>query len=250
MLNNLWFSKIVAFAYRYQKEARPYRFLIRDFASYLRFHGQDSVLDIGCGSGRIIHLVWQFSGRCVKRIVGLDVSGLAIHFAKENLNRINPELNGQVEFVCADFNNGLPQFGNREFDLVTAGLSLQYAESQEDGRWTLKAYRKIFQEIFRVLKPGGQLVFSVNTPHPDFSRIAKKSWREIFLTWKLPLMLAVALIMVWQGRWLTKQADIGRFHYLPIEQVKMILSQTGFSNVRYKLTYAGLAWVVSCQKPS
>jgi len=54
--------------------------------------------------------------------------------------------------------------------------------------------------------------------------------------------------MVAQARWLTEQANLGRFHYLPIEEVVSILEEAGFRNIQYKLTYAGLAWVVACEK--
>lgn len=92
-------------------------------------------------------------------------------------------------------------------------------------------------------------MFSVNVPQPKFSNIAKESWREIFLSWRFPLNLLVSTIMVWHGRWLAKQAKIGRFHYLPIEEVEKIILRIGFRDIQSRLTYAGLAWVVSCQKP-
>ncbi len=44
-MRDLWKNRIVAFAYKYQREAKPYKQPIRDFASFLSFNGGETVLD-------------------------------------------------------------------------------------------------------------------------------------------------------------------------------------------------------------
>lgn len=56
----------------------------------------------------------------------------------------------------------------------------------------------------------------------------------------------VSLVMLWQSKWLIEQAKIGRFYYLPIEEVIELLREVNFTDISYKLTYANLAWIVSC----
>lgn len=244
-MGNLWKRKMVAFAYQYQRDAAPYKEMLGVFSSCYEIKGGEKILDIGCGSGRIIKLSIdkaEVSGKNLHSIIGTDNSKEALRYARKNMEKICAK---NINFLEHDISSPLP-FESSTFDLVTAGLSLQYAEYHNGERWTTEGYVNILREIKRVLAPGGKLIFSVNVPNPDFSIIAKKSWKEIFLNWKLPLYLIVAIIMVSQGKWLTQQANIGRFNYLPIADVKRLLKLVGFGDIKYQQTYAGLAWVISC----
>ena len=64
---------------------------------------------------------------------------------------------GKLEFAHGDLSLGLPGLKDDSFDGVIAGLSLSYAESKDPitGKYTDSAFRGIFREIHRVLKPGG-----------------------------------------------------------------------------------------------
>lgn len=245
-MDDLWRTKMVAFAYQYQREARPYKNLIEDFAPFLFLKGGETVLDLGCGSGRLMQLILERSKGSVNTIVGLDSTKQALKYAQRNLRK--NFLISQINLIQADISSGLPFFMKNHFHLITAGLSIQYAQHWDGKKWTKEAYKKAIANVFELLKPRGRFVFSVNVPNPDFSRIAKESKREIFLSLRFPLNILVSIIMLWQAKWLVKQAKVGRFHYLPIEEVIKILEESNFTNISYKLTYADLAWVISCQK--
>jgi len=60
-----------------------------------RFHA-DSVLDVGCGSGRYAEAFAQLE---TKRIVGIDLSETMIELAKRRTDHCN----NKCEFVCGDF---------------------------------------------------------------------------------------------------------------------------------------------------
>lgn len=249
-MDNLWTGKLVSFAYRYQGEAKPFKDMMAVFARMIDGSRHDCMMDVGCGGGRILRLIFEDLGFRPNYAVALDVSESALKYAQKS---IEPISNGTVEYFQRDISH--PDCFNfcspAKFDLITAGLSIQYAEdwNEERGAWTTRAYERVLNEIYRLLKPGGKFVFSVNTPNPDFSVIAEESKKEIFAKWwRAPFLLGVALIMVLQGKKLTRNANEGRFHYLPIEQVAAFLRQAGFGDIRHELTYAGLAWVVSCRK--
>lgn len=97
------------------------------------------VLDLGCGTGRMTANLVKFGGE----VTGLDVSPGMIEVAKKNLR--------STEFVVGDCEN-LP-FGDASFDMVVATFLIVH----------LKEMRKCFDEVYRVLKPGGIfLVTNVN----------------------------------------------------------------------------------------
>lgn len=106
------------------------------------------VIDVGCGTG---HLLLALSNRLQKplRLYGLDFSDSAIRRSR----RLVPS----VEFVVASVYE-IP-YPDDNFDMVTCTETLEHLQRPEDA----------LQEMFRVLKPGGQLVVTV----PDG---AKDDW--------------------------------------------------------------------------
>ena len=103
----------------------------------------DPVLDLGCGSGG--DTAWLLErGR---RVVACDWAEAAV----ELIRRRYPEVEAAIAFDMAE---GLP-FPDRTFGTVLADLSLHYF-SQERTFFLLG-------EIRRVLRPGGALLFRVNS---------------------------------------------------------------------------------------
>jgi hypothetical protein len=50
--------------------------------------------------------------------------------------------------------------------------------------------------------------------------------------------------MLYTGRWLRKQARVGRFHYYPAEEVARRMEAAGFPAVRHRLSYAEQAIIL------
>jgi ubiquinone/menaquinone biosynthesis C-methylase UbiE len=96
------------------------------------------VLDLGCGTGKNTSLIKDMGAD----VSGIDISDKMVEVAKR-------------EFRDIDFRVGtalkLPH-GNAEFDAVVAFLVMGH----------IKDWKKAFAEVFRVLKPGGIFVFSMN----------------------------------------------------------------------------------------
>lgn len=249
---NLWRNSLVALAYSYQQNARPYAELLEITESFLFPKTGQRWLDLGCGSGRLIRSIWQRSHGEIGIIVGMDISFAALNIAKRVSSQLVPKnASRRISFVQADLSQGIQGvFRPLSFDGITAGLSISYADhwDSEGGKWDDRSYVRLLQDIYHLLREGGAFIFSTNVPNPDFVLIAKKSWREIFLTWRLPLGIIVSFVMLLQSRWLKHSAQTGRFHYLPAEQITQILYSTGFKDIQHKLAYAGQAWVFSAIK--
>ncbi|MFT5193595.1 MAG: ubiquinone/menaquinone biosynthesis C-methylase UbiE [Cellvibrionaceae bacterium] len=103
------------------------------------------VLDIGCGIGGIdILLVKKHKAA---RVTGIDVEAPLIERATQMIQSVG--LAGQVTCQLVPPSPYLP-FGDGTFDVVFSKDSIIHIPEKEI----------IYSEIFRVLKPGGQLAFS------------------------------------------------------------------------------------------
>ncbi len=110
----------------------------------LTIHSDTKVLDLCCGSGQAT----QFLVKLSQNVTGLDASPLSLQRAKQNVP--------QAEYVEA-FAEEMP-FADNQFDLVHTSVALHEMQPEQ--------LRKIIQEVYRVLKPGGVFTFiDFHNPH-------------------------------------------------------------------------------------
>ncbi|MBL7928945.1 MAG: methyltransferase domain-containing protein [Bacteroidia bacterium] len=144
----------------------------------------DSVLEIGCGTGLFTRLVYQ---KTKAKITATDLSEDLLEEAREKFPAGN--------FIRDDAMN--MQFGNESFDVVFGSSILHHL-----------SLKKSAEEIYRVLKPGGRMVFAEpNMLNP-----------QIFIQKNIPF------IKKWMGD-SPDETAIVRWKY------KKLLEQTGFTNV-------------------
>ena len=110
----------------------------------LRLNSTSSVLEIGCGSGGYALHVAEKIG-C--NLVGLDINAAGIRNA--NQLALAKGLASQAHFEQCDVSKNLP-FDGESFDAVFSNDVLCH----------LPGRAEILGEIFRVLKPGGRMLFS------------------------------------------------------------------------------------------
>ncbi|WXG46271.1 MAG: class I SAM-dependent methyltransferase [Candidatus Atabeyarchaeum deiterrae] len=109
--------------------------------------GDEKVLDVGCGTGRVSISLAKKLPR--GRVEGIDifegVSGKSPETAMKNA-----EAEGVAGRVNFRYGNALRiPFGDKTFDLVTMGSVLHELHSEKDKE-------KALREVYRVLKPGGK----------------------------------------------------------------------------------------------
>lgn len=106
------------------------------------------ILDAGCGTGRNFSKL-QHAGSST---IGIDFSHGMLNVARRNLTHIQADF----PLLLADLEHTLP-FQTGSFDAVLCALIGEH----------LSALQSVLREFYRVLRPGGRLVFSVY--HPDMA---------------------------------------------------------------------------------
>jgi SAM-dependent methyltransferase len=128
-------------------------------AAGLTFPDLGSVLDFGCGAGRVLpHVATLATGASCS---GCDVNRPAVEWAR----RHRPEHRWEV----SRFTPPLP-FEDESFDLVYSISVFSHIDEELQDRW--------LEEIDRVLRPSGVVLLSVHGPHAfDLFRSGQASTR-------------------------------------------------------------------------
>ena len=126
-------------------------------ASY-SFNGNDAVLDVGCGDGRVSH---QLSLRVPKgRVVGIDSSANMIQFAQAN-HASQANVSFALKDVCE------PDYV-KEFDVAVSTFCLQWVPDKAAA----------FRGIRRSLRPGGAAILVMPFRNQAIANLRKEMTRE------------------------------------------------------------------------
>ncbi|MBP6176979.1 MAG: class I SAM-dependent methyltransferase [Anaerolineales bacterium] len=107
-----------------------------------------SILDVGCGAGKLSFLFNEYTKGGAK-ITGGDFSEELLDKAREK----NKKVGAEIDFQFLDFNQPF-KFADNTFDLCTSAFAIYYASDLDF----------TFGEAHRVLKPGGRLFVSGPLP--------------------------------------------------------------------------------------
>jgi len=127
------------------------RFKIAELAKHEDREEAHQILDFGCGEGNTEYYFKEFFP--VAKIFGIDISPKCIEAANQK------GIEG-INFVNFDGEN-VP-FGDKSFDLVFTSMVFHHIP--------LAQHRKILDEIWRVLKPGGRFYLFEHNPQNIVTR--------------------------------------------------------------------------------
>jgi trans-aconitate 2-methyltransferase len=106
----------------------------------LLLNGDETILDAGCGSGRLTRLLLERVPR--GRVIAVDVSPQMAESARQYLA---PEFDGRVEVLCRDL---LALELDQEVDVVFSTATFHWIPDQQ----------RLLASIARALRPGGRLL--------------------------------------------------------------------------------------------
>lgn len=143
-------------AVTYDSMAELQRVVGSELLGFLPESDQDVVMDLGCGTG---FFTPKLKGKYPQAsLINLDLALGMLNFAKAN----RPA--DKATWVCGDAEQ-LP-LANKSIDLIFSTLAIQWCED----------LTVLFNEIKRVLKPGGRFVFT--TLGPSTLKELKQAWTE------------------------------------------------------------------------
>lgn len=148
-----WLGKLM-----YQKPVGHYGFF-RVAMEKLRLQPEDVFLEVGCGSGVMLDVVLQ----TVQRACGIDHSPDMVELARQKNAQALSE--GRAEIVQGNV-QALPW--HEDYFTCAAGVEML---------WFVEEPALALREVYRVLKPGGRLVFvTAAQPESALSKLLSAPW--------------------------------------------------------------------------
>jgi ubiquinone/menaquinone biosynthesis C-methylase UbiE len=229
------------------EKARPYYHLSRAIESLIEPKPGDIWLDVGCGPCKMSQLIWKKSRERVKKIIGIDI---VLKPARETLRKIGNTI--PLELKYANIGERLP-FKDDYFDGIVANLILPYVIDFE-GEIGKDAFREVLKEMYRILKPGGHIVWSTPKKNVHFQWVFVASLPDMLNVYAYIVNKDITRIL--QGTKILRHAleiqkkgKKGVYTFLPKEELEMLLTQIGFGGFIWRKTFAGQVWVNKAFKP-
>lgn len=117
-----------------------------------------NILDAACGPGKYAEEMMAKGAK----VTGFDMSPKMITLAKER----NPT---SGHFFVHDLTKPLEMFEDKQFDVIVCALAMHYVED----------WNATIQEFYRVLKPDGQVVISIEHPFFEYTYFKSKKYFEV-----------------------------------------------------------------------
>lgn len=196
-----------------------YRELMSIVVEKLSIKDNDKILDLGCGTGNLEHLIKKNDNNF--SLLGLDVSEAMLAFAKNKVN------DSRILFKMHNLNLDLDVKDNT-IDKVVMIHSL----------YTISDLNKMLIEIKRVLKPNGEFIV-VNPLKNANMKIMMKYEEAKIGKFRLYLKIIRLLPAMIFNKIISGRAKKNQYHFLTKEEYSDLFSRNGYNLVESFGVYAG-----------
>jgi ubiquinone/menaquinone biosynthesis C-methylase UbiE len=230
------------------EKASPYSNLSKTIEELIKPKKGDICLDVGCGPAKMSQIIWKKSKGRVKKIIGTDI---VLKPAKETLKRINHSM--PLELIYGNIGQKFP-FPDNHFNLIVANLIIPYVIDFK-GKRGKEALQAVLEEVYRILKPGGHMVWSTPKKDVHFQWVFLASIPDMLNVYEYIVHKDISRIL--QGTRILKHAleiqrkgKEGIYSFLAKDELeKMLLKKVGFTNLIWEKTFTQQVWVNRVYKP-
>lgn len=229
------------------EKSSPYQGLIKNFQNFLEPKDGDIWFDIGCGPLAVSKVIFK-KNKLVKKIKAIDI---VLEPAKKELEKLNKKgVSIPIDLEYGDISKPL-SYPNECFDGVGANLVLSYVVSfgEKKGK---EAFKEVLKEIKRVLKSGGQFIWSTPIKEVNFWRVFLGSIPDMlnifeYIRGDITRISQGSKIMSHALR-IQKKGKEKIYTFLSKEELEELLLEIGFTQIIWKKSFSQQAWIISCRK--
>lgn len=228
--------------YKYLHLSAPYKKLYEVTKEMIMPKKGEIWWDSGCGPGHMARSIWWKSNEEVKEIVATDLFETLCPIATRSI---------PISFRDdCDLSKKLP-FADNYFDGMVAGMVRTYIIDYQ-GISGKEGFALATKEMYRVIKHGGQIVWSTPIKEVDFTKVLIASVPSILnpihsITNK-QFMPYIGFKVLKYAKEIERKGKQGLYHFYGIDEHIEVMKEVGFKNITYKLAFAGQDVVFSAFK--
>jgi ubiquinone/menaquinone biosynthesis C-methylase UbiE len=233
--------------YHHMEDTGFYEELARTIFEFIEPKEGGVWLDAGCGPAKMSKLILEKSRGKIKKIIAVDI---VLEPARKTLKELSDAVPIELQYV--NLGEKLP-FPDNFFDGIVANLCLTYVIDFE-GKRGKEAFIEVMKEMFRILKPGGCIVWSTPKRNPiflmnflaglpDMLSPIKQIKHRTFGLW-------MGIRILRYGLGIASKGKKGIYTFLEPTEYEEILTKIGFRNFEWRRTFAGQVWVNKAFKPT